>query len=374
MSNFKRVGGFLLILIGVAVVMASFHGSDILNRAIILGIGIDPTEDGGIRLTAEVVSPGNGGEQVGTFSKTVTVEGRTIAETIQAVAEYTGKEASLGQCVVLVLGQQYYENVDFSDLIEYFINHHSFKESAVICCCEGSAFNLFNSGNALTQSISMSIATVILDEAKKVAVSNNNLLVYTRSQSELNKTGYLNKIKYVPSENVDSQDPDKTQGYLDYREIVVFRSNMYVCTLTEDEVTGMSLFIDSVHGEMFVSEVDTVTRTLRVSSKDIEMKPKNGGFEITITISVRYGRTDSEEVSGPITAKKDKEIEPKVLEDVKQQAQQLAEAYLAKQVELNFDLLKFHEMYRQQEGSSDALASKPMADFPVTLSVKVNEN
>ena len=166
MSNIKRVGITLAIVAIALIVGASFKGSNILDRSIILGLGIDCAEEGGITLTAEVVSPGNGTEQVGTFSKTVTVTARTIGEAIQNIAEHTGKEASLGQCVVLIFGQDFYENADFSDVIEYFINHHSLKESTVICCCEGSAKDLFNNGDALSQSVSLSVSSLMQEQAK----------------------------------------------------------------------------------------------------------------------------------------------------------------------------------------------------------------
>ena len=134
MSNIKRVAIALAVVVIVVAIGASFEGSNVLDRSIILGLGVDNAEDGGVQLTAEVVSPGNGTEQVGTFSKTVTVSARTIGEAIQNIAEHTGKEASLGQCVVVVLGQDFYENVDFSDVIDYLVNHHSLKESSAICC------------------------------------------------------------------------------------------------------------------------------------------------------------------------------------------------------------------------------------------------
>ena len=374
MSNIKRVGIFLAVVAVCIIIGTSFKGSNILDRAIILGLGIDGTDDE-ITLTAEVVSPGNGTEQVGTFSKTVTVRGRTIAEAIQNIAEHTGKEASLGQCVTLIFGQEFYENVDFSDTVDYFINHHSLKESTVICCCEGTAKDLFNNGDALSQSVSLAVSTLMLDEAEKIAVYTNNLLTYARSQTELHCTGFLNKIKFVPSENKDSNSPDKTQGFFSYREYAVFRKNKYVCSLNEEEAQGMALFIKDVLGESFVAEMDGLTRTLQVNNKNIDQKTTDdGGLEIKIKLSVRLGRTDSEEVSGAIAAKRKKEIEPQVLEKVKEQAQVLAEKYLAKQSEYDFDLLKFHEAYRQKDGQSRELANKPTADFPIKLTIEVDEN
>ena len=374
MSNIRRTAIFLVIVAVIVLIGATFKGSNILDRSIILGLGIDKAE-GGISLTAEVVSPGNGTEQVGTFSKTVTVFGRSINEAIKAVAELTGKEASLGQCVVLILGQEYYETVDFSDLTEYFIKHDSFRESAVICCCEGSAKDLMNNGDALSQSVSLSIATAMLDQAENVAIMSNNLLKFARSQNELHCTGYLNRVKFVQSENKDAQDPDKSIGYFSYREMAVFRSNTFVCDLSEDEVRGMSLFLNDVKGDTFVTDADGLLKTVKVNSKEVDQTPDgNGGMEINVSISVRFGRTDSEEVSGAITAKKDKEIDPKILDDVKNQAMELANKFLAKQAEYDFDLIKLHEAYRQKEGTSKELADKPTADFPITLTINVEEN
>ena len=375
MTNIKRVALTIAFVAVAIIVGASFKGSNILDRSIILGLGIDGSSDGGITLTAEVVSPGNSSDQQGgAFSKTVTVDAPAIGEAIQNIAEYTGKEASLGQCVVLIFGQNFYENVDFSDVIEYLINHHSLKESSVICCCEGSAKDFLNNGDALSQSVSLSVASLMLDQAKKVAVYSNNLLKYARSQRELHCTGFLNKIKFVPSENKDAQNPDKTQGYFSYREYAVFRENSYVCDIDEQEALGMALFTEDVVGETFIAQMEGLTRTIQVNNKSIDQKTTDdGGLEITIKLSVRLGRTDSEEVSGALSAKKEKEIDPKVLDDVKAQARALAELYLAKQAAYNFDLIKFHETYRQKEGTNEQLAQKPTADFPVKLTIEIKE-
>ncbi len=375
MSNIKRMSIVILVVAAVALIAASFNGSNVLDRAIILGIGVDGGEDGGILMTAEVVAPGNGTEQVGTFSKTVTVKGETINVAIQNLAEVTGKEASLGQCVVVVLGQRYCEEVDFGDLTEYLINHHSLKESAVICCCEGSAQDLFDKGDALTQSMSLAITTALLDEAEKIAVTNNSLLEFARSQNELTRTGFLNRVAFVPSENKDADLPDKQLGYITYRELCVFRENKYVTTLNEQQVKGMSLFLKDVDGETFVSFEDDVTRTVQVTGKKVKLKSDgNGGIEANLELTVRFGRTDSEAVSGALTAKNDKEIPQKVMDDVRAQAQAVAEKFLAAQTEYNFDLLNFHEIYRRKQGTSSALVQKPMSEFPVKLTVKVKES
>lgn len=373
MSNIKRIAIVIAVVALLAVFMASFKGNDVLDRAIILGVGVDKSENG-LKLTAEIVSPGNGQDQVGTFSKTVTTTGETVGHAIQNIAQMCGKEASLGQCVVLILGQDFYQTEDFTDVTDYFINHHSFKESAVICCCEGSAEELFNNSDALSQSVSLSVASMLLDEAKKIGIATNSLLQFARSQTELDCTGYLNKIKFKPSENKDAQDPDKTQGYFTFRQFAVFRRNEFVCELSEDEARGFSLFLTETKGDGFTSELDGVKVSLQVNSKDIKQDLKGDDVAINITLSVRLARTDSDDVNGVVTAKKDKEIAAATLEDVQKQAMALAELYINKQAEYNFDLLKFHEAVRQKNGTSKELAEKPTADFKVKLKIEVKEN
>ena len=59
MSSLKRIGVILLVAIALIATSASFVSNDILNRAIIIGLGLDLSEDNQLVVTAEVVSPGN---------------------------------------------------------------------------------------------------------------------------------------------------------------------------------------------------------------------------------------------------------------------------------------------------------------------------
>ena len=155
MASLKRIAIFILIAAAVIILSVNYKGNDVLKRGIVLGLGVDGCADG-VRVTAEMISPGNGGEQVGTFTKTVSANGATVAEALQAIAEKSGKETSLGQCVVLVLGEEFVKN-DFTSVTEYFMRSDSFKGSAVVCCCKGTAEQLLNSG-ATASGASMSIA------------------------------------------------------------------------------------------------------------------------------------------------------------------------------------------------------------------------
>ncbi len=59
MDDIKRTAIVIAALAVLLLISSSFVGSNIMNRAIIIGVGVDKLEDG-VRLTAEIVSPGNG--------------------------------------------------------------------------------------------------------------------------------------------------------------------------------------------------------------------------------------------------------------------------------------------------------------------------
>ena len=372
MSDIKRIITFLIVIVAVMLVASSFVGSNIGDRAIIIGLGVDLREEG-VRLTAEVVSPGSSGEMVGTFSKTVSANGQSVGQAIQRIAELTGKEASLGRCLILMLGQDLYENQDFSDVIDYFINSDSFKESSVIVCCQGSAEELINKGSVLSQSVSLAVSALVQDQANKTAIVTNNMLEYALSQRDLLKTGFINKVRYVESDNSDPQNPDKDQGYFAMDEIAVFRQNRLACVLDREEMRGFSLFEDSVLGDTFSSKASGKLLTLNINSKKVNKKLKDDEITVTIKLYAKLARNDSADIERVFIAQDEKKIPKETNTDITEQARVLAQALLDKQTEYNFDVLGLHDLYRQKFGSSRQLDDKPMEEFKVNLEVEIKE-
>lgn len=372
MSNIKRLAIVLVVLCAVALVASSFKGSEVLQRAIIIGLGIDDADEG-VSVTAEVVSPGNGTEQIGTYSKTVTAEGRSVAEAIKKIAEKTGKEASLGQCLLLILGEDYFTNKHFDDTITYFIRSDSFRESALVCCSQGKAADLMNKGEALSQSVSLSLVTKLLDQAEKVGIATNNLLKFARSQGELEKTGFLNYVKFVPSANKDTQDPDKPQGFFVYQELAIFRDYRYVCMLNEKEARGFALLQEDVVGESMVTNVTSELLTLNINKKKIDNELKDNSITISVKLYANLARTDSADESGAFSYKEKINIPQEALDDVRSQSQELVELFLKKQAGYNFDIVNLHETFRQKKGSSKELDELETKDIEVKLKLSVEE-
>lgn len=370
MHNLKKISLVLFVFAIVVVVSVGYKGNDILQRGIVLGVGVDAA-DGGVDVTVEVVSPGNGSEQVGTFSKTVTAFGKTVAEALQSIAEKTGKETSLGQCVLIVYGEEMMRR-GFADEADYFIKSDSFKESTVVCCCQGSANELLNKGDALSQSVSLSLADKLKDVAKFVALPSCDLLAFSRSQRELYRTGYLNFVRFQSTPYVNSDNSRQQQGYFVSQEVAVFKDNAFVGILNERETNGLAVLSQKVSGNVFSVEDDQLV-TLRVNTKNVSAKLTEKGVDVFVDIYVKTARTDSFGAGGKFTAKTESEISENALKQTKQQAERLARELLQRQIDLDVDLIGLHELFRQKYGATERVKTLSMQEIPVNFVVSVSE-
>lgn len=374
MSSLRRILVIFLLSIALFVMSASFTSNDILDRAIIIGLGLDLSQDNELVVTAEVVSPGNGSEQVGTFSKTITVQGQTVAHAIGQITQKMGKEASLGQCALLILGNSLYTRVDFSQIIDFFIHSYNFKESSVICCAKGEAKQILNYGEGMSQSVSLAIVSMLQQQAKSTALPTNSLLQYARSQKELSRTGFINHVQFVPSQNVDEQNPNKIQGYFSYDQLVVFRNNKFVGYLSNEQLRGLSLLTKSVTGDVFIVQAQGEKVTFITGEKSVDMQIDDTNVTLKIKLKCRLARSDDFGVNGVFTVQTEQDLPKELLQNIQRQATDLVQNFVDYQRQNNVDLIYLHEKFRQKQGSTDFVNTFSMDDLYFDVQVQVEQN
>lgn len=374
MSSLRRILVIFLVAIALVVMSSSFTSNDILDRSIIIGLGLDLSQDNQLVVTAEVVSPGNGSEQVGTFSKTITVQGQTVAHAIGQITQKMGKEASLGQCALLMLGESLYTQVDFSQIVDFFIHSYNFKESSVICCAKGEAKQILNYGEGMSQSVSLAIVSMLQQQAKSTALPTNSLLQYARSQKELLFTGFINHVQFVPSQNTDAQNPDKIQGYFAYDQLVVFRNNNFVGYMTHEQLRGLSLLTKSVTGDVFIVQADGEKVTFITGEKSVDMQISNTNVMLEIKLKCRLARSDDFGVNGVFTVQTEQDLPKELLQNIQRQAIDLVQNFVDYQKQNNVDLIYLHEKFRQKYGSTDFVKTFSMDELSFDVQVQVEQN
>ncbi len=110
----KKIAFFLLLALLTGILSGCWSRKEISEIAIVLGTGVDLTEDGRIRLTVQIARPTafvGGGEAgaVGTeapASWVVSAEGRTVEEAERYLAMKVPRELYWGHNVILVIGEE----------------------------------------------------------------------------------------------------------------------------------------------------------------------------------------------------------------------------------------------------------------------------
>ncbi len=384
MNSVKRIAYILVFGMVLVLLSLSFKGNEILQRAIVIGIGVDMDDDGDYIVTAEILSPGGGSDQqVGTFSKLVSGKGRTVETAVTEINGKTGNEASLGQCLLLVLGESFYRNADLHDCISYFAYSDSFKESATVCCCEGEASDLMQTGLPLSQSVSLALTQLLKGVGGEIGVAGVNLLDFTRSQLELSRAGYLNYIKIIPENlggNKDSNQPDKKIGAFDCNQIAVFKKESFIGVLTDDESEGFSLITNKASGQLFVVTNDEPTETfpayltLRANSNaaDISVSTEGGySADINVKLKIKKSRTDTAGDGGTLSPKTPEELDGEILAETEKQAREYIETFISRQQKDNFDIIGVFEMFHADYGKEWHELSRTVHLKDIAFKVKV---
>lgn len=171
MNTLKRTA--IILAVGVALILLSslFGGKDISSRSIVLGIGLDYDTDSEIyNITAEVVSPHENNETSNVqFSKLIEGSGPTPEEAVYDIFTRLGRIPSLGQCLIVLLGQDLYENIPVDSAVTFFSYLNSFKDSSLVCCVKGKAMDIMQNKLPVGKSFSFSL-TELLGSSKKAGV------------------------------------------------------------------------------------------------------------------------------------------------------------------------------------------------------------
>ena len=183
-------------------------------------------------------------------------------------------------------------------------------------------------------------------------------------------------MEFQPSQQdsrQSSQQDGAQQGYFSCNKVAVFRENKLVGVLTQRETQGFALLSDDVAGINFAVKEQDYTVTLRAGTKSVKAKGTEQGVLLSVHLFVKPARTDSFGAGGRFSAKTDSEVTETQKQQVRTQALEMAQLFLQKQREWEFDLLGFHELYRSRYGSVPQVESMTMQSIPVEVDVTVSE-
>ncbi len=375
MNTIKKVsliilGGLLLVLVS-----ASFKGTNINDRAIVLGIGIDFLPDNGYGVSCEVLSADGSGDGAKQPKGNVFyAEGQSLGEALQNVYRKTGKEVSLGQCTLVVFGESaFFANV--SECVMFFGYSDAFKESSAICVCQGSAKNLLSQSTLMGSSVTVTLAQTFQQAMQNSGVPSNNLLQFLRSQTELSRSGYVN---YVTTETADE---NKTVFVVD--SLVVFKNGNFV-TIADKTVTDAVSYVNkNVKNHVLTVKNDTPTQkvpsvvSVGAVSTGYKTKPNNehNRLLMQVKLDVRQLRTDSANSFGILGAKTFTTLPQNVLDSITQQVTEKLQTVVNFMQQYNVDVADVFKSFCSAYGKMwrQKCTTMSLSDISFEIAVSVTE-
>ena len=147
----KAIFVFLVLCALILTYLRAVPETSLSERAIVVGLGIDKTEDG-YEVTTEIINPksqsgGGLGESDG-FAL-ISGTGETVDSALGVIAQKTGLKVSLSQCNLVILGSMFMKERVFPSL-NYLVQTYSVPELAIIATAENSAKELLTTKPVMT--------------------------------------------------------------------------------------------------------------------------------------------------------------------------------------------------------------------------------
>ena len=254
-KKYAKIVFMVVVAFFVAWIATSYTKSEIADRAIVLGLGID-VEQSNFVVTAEVISPNEGSDSgsASATSKLLTGTGKTLPLAIQDIFQTSGKNPSLGQTGIVLLGDGT-KGHELKHILSYFILSDAFKDGVTLAMCEGSAKKIFESTSPVDSMVSFALQTIIQKSGKKTNSTSNVLQNFVENQTRHSKTSFLSQVSFVNDGNDKvnkSQDSQKKTGVYDCSKIAVFKDGYYADLLDKDETRGFVMLNTSKTYDSFV--------------------------------------------------------------------------------------------------------------------------
>ncbi|MEG1706220.1 MAG: Ger(x)C family spore germination C-terminal domain-containing protein [Clostridia bacterium] len=339
----------VLIIILAGLVFAGLAGCftvvDVNGRAIVLGIGID-FENDIYTATAEIISGSADAQSGGASSATRVTKGfgATVSDAIKKINSDIGKLPSLGQCGILLLGEQLYKTTDLKQVLSFFAYSDAFRDGTVVACAKGKAEDMFMVQTPVDNSVSFAIQRLTRGDSSTSSAISNSLIKFLDGQMGLSNSSYLSLIEFVEEKgdaSKESQNIDVKSGKFASERLVGFTNNRYVLTLTREQEKGYSLMserdsydnfivIDDKDGEIWPKKVGVGILNKKVNIEVID----NGAPEVTVNIKLKLNRLRTDDTEKLI------EFLPKTYNDVTEKMQKQVQTQVVKWVDSALKVIK----------------------------------
>ena len=249
----KRPLKWIITLIGI-VAFLSFGGllpgEPLVDRAMVVGFGVDLTDEGDLSVSAQILNPSPTAQQQGIGAKVVTARHETISGAMTYISEKSGKTVALTHCNVVLIGESVAKSPYFYAVLNYLITNSYLSENAFVFVTEGKAEELLNSDTGFGGNASFYVQRLVGMYGDYNNVSNKTLQRFVVDYHKLGQANWLPLIKTEPT-NPDvsaggDQSSSEEQILFDINSVVIFKENDFIAEYGQNGTEAINYVMNKV--------------------------------------------------------------------------------------------------------------------------------
>lgn len=249
----KRPFKWIITLIGI-VAFLSFGGllpgEPLADRAMVVGFGVDLTEEGELLVSAQILNPSPAAQQQGIGAKVVTSRHQTISGAMTYISEKSGKTVALTHCNVVLIGENVAKSQYFYSVLNYLITNSYLSENAFVFVTEGKAEELLNSNTGFGGNASFYVQRLVGMYGDYNNIANKTLQRFVVDYHQLGHANWLPLIKTEPT-NPDisaggNQSASEQQLLFDINSVMIFKENDFVAEYGQDGTEAINYVMNKV--------------------------------------------------------------------------------------------------------------------------------
>lgn len=250
---------------------------------LVSAVGIDPTEEGDIKLTLAYTQPADSSAVA-----LLSASGKTLSEAINNASSYAGRSIFLGHTRMVIVGSDIAKS-GLTDIFDYLMRSYETRASAYAITAEGKASDLL--------SIPPNSGTDVLNELDTLIKSlSENSLAYPTNLGEM-MAGFADDLMYPTTPLIRTMTDEN--GKPTVNALVgsaVYKDDRLLTTFTEENAFILTLLRNTSNSFSTVCDTPSAGRlSVRISSSEAstDFKKSNGRITAYVTLDLRAAVTES---------------------------------------------------------------------------------
>ena len=274
----------LILCIFSAVLMIFSCGcydyNELKNYTIVMGIGIDTGKEYKYKVTAELGSISESGENVRESQSSVVIvqQANSIEQAVALLTDTTGGELYFKNCEIAVIGKALCNN-GISDVIDFLIESPAFQKNMSVAVSGGLAADVFSIAPTTDNLISTELAKSI--ESGEKSLSNTHKI----TPFEIYESNTRGEHCVLPTLNIksDAKDTVEAGGF------VVLEDWKGICDISSEDAVYYSFLCSSVSRAVIEVGTDDDSFGCEIT----KAKTETNGEEILIEVHASAFDTDN---------------------------------------------------------------------------------